>query len=257
MTRAVNVVSAATFAFICLSSCGGEKTPAWLTPTSLDAMTTRDAYDAVEEGMNYAKVSELLGPGRYEGRMSGGGHQVVWSREGAEDGGSFVTFDSEGSVVGHYWATRSTRIPFELKDQFDNTRRNGDFADQFTIFLINGQKTREFGPDWRTAVSEEFAGDLDEIVIVGVAQLESIPQMMRGQIHRFFPTEKDRWVLMDWNDLFTDAYGLDMGKCNILVFRPDGTTLFQVAVTDFDARVFGELVEAVRSAQTEVVAGPA
>lgn len=256
MTRVINVVLAATFVFICLPGCGSEKTPAWLAPTSHDVMTTWDAYNTVEEGMDYAKVAELLGPGRFEGRTSGGDYQVVWSQEGAEDGGGFVTFDSEGLVVGHHWASRSTLVSFEMKDQFDNTHRNGDFANQFTIFLINGQKTSAFAPDWREAVSEEFEGELDEIIIVGVAQLKSVPEMMRGQIHQFFPTEKARWVLMDWNDLFEVAYGLDMGKCNILVFRPDGTTLFQVAVTEFDATVFGDMVEAVRSAQTEVVVNP-
>ena len=257
MTRAVNVVLAATVAIVCLSGCGGEKTPAWLTPTSLDAMTTRVAYDAVEEGMNYAKVSELLGPGRYEGPMSGGGHQVVWSREGAEDGGSFVTFNSEGTVAGHYWATRSKLIPFELKDQFDNAHRGEEFADQITIFIIVTPKTGKIAAKWRMALGEEFAGDSDEIGFVMVPQVEAMPKMARGQVHRIFPKEKTNWVLLDWNNLFTEAYGLDMGKCNILAFRPDGTTLFQVAETDFDDGVFGELVEAVRSAQTEVVSGPA
>jgi len=55
----------------------------------------------------------------------------------------------------------------------------------------------------------------------------------------------------------TGAIDAAIGIRMLGFYCPDGTTLFQVAVTDFDARVFGELVEAVRSAQTEVVAGPA
>ena len=242
---------------VCLSNCGGDNTPAWMEPTSLEAATIKSEYDKLKKGMTYSEVWALLGPGRFDGQTAAGEYRAAWAREGAEGGGGFVTFDSGGSVVGYYWANLSRLIPFEMRDQFDDARRDTELRGRVAIFLVNGQKTRSYGPAWRAAVDEEFADETDTIAIVGVAEMKFIPEIMRGLAIRSLPSEKDRWVLLDWNDTIADAYGLDMEKCNILVFDREGNTVYQVAVTEVDDAGFDVFVQAVRNAEASGEAGPA
>lgn len=128
------------------------------------------------------------------------------------------------AFAGEIGAGESNLIEFEIQDQFDRVYRDTDFAGKIPIFFTGDKKGSKFNPAWHEAINEGLAasGDPVDVVYVHVADLRKLPRMMRRTVKkRFFPKEKDKWVLLDWQGHLAEAFSSVNGKCNITVFGAD------------------------------------
>ena len=106
------------------------------------------------------------------------------------------------------------------------------------------QYTDQWGPTLADSLKKE--GHIDSVEFVALANLQSVPGMMKGMVKGFFPKEKENWVLLDWDGEFDQAYDFVENKCNILLFDRERNLLVHEAVTDYNAETAERILNIIK-----------
>ena len=149
------------------------------------------------------------------------------------------------------FAQDSTLIEFEIKDQFGRQYNQTGFTDSVIILLGADRQGSKFTDLWGTTLADSLRqyGSLDQVVFVALADLRAVPKLMRGMIKSYFPDNKEKWVLMDWQGRFAIAYDFRPDHCNILIFNQNKKLIFQTAVTEYQETVAKSAIAAVLGAR--------
>jgi hypothetical protein len=144
-------------------------------------------------------------------------------------------------------------IEFAMLDQFEREYTPESFSKEILI-VVHGDKdgsayTGKSGSALGEALGETV--DEDSFEFVPVADLRGVPSFVRGWVKKQFSTNKEEWVLLDWDSAFTNAYGLEKGKCNLIVFDRDRKLAVHRPVTETDPVVVDELVKHIRALLTK------
>ncbi|MFQ3581518.1 MAG: hypothetical protein SNJ67_03000 [Chloracidobacterium sp.] len=62
----------------------------------------------------------------------------------------------------------------------------------------------------------------DQIDIVGIAAFRGVPELFRELVRTSIEKLSPKEVLIDWDGVVSEAYGLTFGQCRIVVIAPDG-----------------------------------
>ncbi len=113
-------------------------------------------------------------------------------------------------------------IDFSIEDQFGSIHIRAEYNDRLVVVIGSDQGGSQFNPLWGAAIHDALGShpDYASIGFLAVADVSSVPFFLKGiVVKRMFPSEQDRWVLMDWDGLFADTYDFRPDSTNILVFN--------------------------------------
>ena len=125
----------------------------------------------------------------------------------------FIQFSYAGPV--------DSLINFQLKDQFGKNYSNEDFQNTTIVLIGSDKEGSQYNEEWITAIVDSLGYKLDwtNLVFIGVADLRGVPFFLKPFVPGFFPDEKEKWILMDWDGEFAQAYNFREDFCNILIFN--------------------------------------
>jgi len=140
-------------------------------------------------------------------------------------------------------------IPFELSDQFDNVYTHEDFLNHIVVLTGSDRKGSQYNKEWGRAMYRALMHESIFIQIkwVGVADLGGIPFFLKGIVKNYFPEEKERWVLLDWDGEFAEAYKLQEDVSNIMIFDHQGSLVYQTTLTELDENKLDVILNNIRS----------
>jgi hypothetical protein len=127
------------------------------------------------------------------------------------------------------YAEDSGLLPFELKDQFNQKYTEKNFLGKVSVWIGSDRDGSVYNPMWGEALNQSVQDlELAEAVhFVGVADLRGVPFFLKGFVRGKFPQKKERWVLMDWQGVFSKKYSFQAGVSNILVFSSTGDLVYR------------------------------
>ncbi len=139
-------------------------------------------------------------------------------------------------------------IDFRIKDQLGKLHTSGYFRNSVVVLISGDRKGSAFISEWSPVLADSLASEIKNyrVKFLPHAHLEGAPFFMKGTIRNKFSDHPDDWVLMDWGGDFRKAYDLAEDQCSIVVFDARGVRRIQVAVQDFDARVFHQTLTGIR-----------
>jgi predicted transcriptional regulator len=133
-----------------------------------------------------------------------------------------------------------------LQDQYDRTISLRGFEGRVVVLIASDKKGKAQNPPWDKAIREKY-GDI--VVLLGVADVRSVPFFLKGKIRNDFKKEYAASVLMDWEGEIFTAFGLAEKVANVVVIDRSGTIRFLQtgpAVQDAVRLVFEEIDRLVR-----------
>jgi len=153
------------------------------------------------------------------------------------------------------WPGDSKLIDFDLKDQFDQSYDRNSFDGKIVILLGADRQGSHFTDEWGPTLADSLRRRqiIDRIQFVAVADLHGVPGFMKKMIKGFFPKDKSKWCLMDWDGAFPQAYDFIKHSCNILVFNREKKLIFQQNVTSYDPRVATTILQTIETSLKSMV----
>ena len=102
----------------------------------------------------------------------------------------------------------------------------------------------EYNEIWGKAISDSLRSEkeFDKIQFVGLSDLSSVPFFMKWVIKGKFPDEKEKWVLMDWDGVFPEAFNFTEDAANILVFNTERKLIYQSFFKELDNNKLDEII---------------
>jgi len=140
-------------------------------------------------------------------------------------------------------------IDFRIKDQMGKLHTSGYFRDSVVV-LVSGDRTGStFIGKWSPILADSLAAEIKSyrVKFLPHAHLKGAPFFIKGSIKKKFSENPDEWVLMDWDGVFRKAYDLASDHCSIVVFDAQGARRIQVAVQEFEPRVFDRTLAGIRA----------
>jgi hypothetical protein len=141
----------------------------------------------------------------------------------------------------------SRLVEFEISDQFEQLHRSSDYAGRYLVVIGSDRKGSSFNPKWGMAIEEGVGERLDggQIAVAYLADLDGVPGFLKDFIRSKFPVNPRRWILMDWEGVFSGAYGFERKNSNIFLFGPTGELLMREFGREPDPKVVQRVVDAV------------
>jgi len=135
-------------------------------------------------------------------------------------------------------------IPFKLKDQFDREFEERDFHHWILVLTGFDRSGSEYAESWMQAIHDALEGNEEfyKVLQVAVADLRGIPFFLKGFVRGKFPEKRSRWVLMDWDGVFSKAYSLQSKVTNILVFDCSSKLIHQTYGREIDQKKLDVIV---------------
>lgn len=140
-------------------------------------------------------------------------------------------------------------VDFEIEDQFGREYRASDYGDRVLVILASDREGSRYNPIWGRAIQDAVREEpgFERLAMLGLADLGGVPRLIRGMVRRAFPKERERAVLLDWQGVIDEAYGLESGHSNILLFAPGGRLIYRAAGRDLDEALLEQITSALRS----------
>lgn len=129
-------------------------------------------------------------------------------------------------------AGEASRIPthapvsLELRDQYDAPQCLAFPATNVVVLTIADKKGSEQIDGWLAALKSRYAGRIE---LRGLAEVGSVPWLLRGKVRKKFQETRTHPVMMDWSGRVCAQFGYQPGVANVLVIARDGSILARVA----------------------------
>lgn len=130
---------------------------------------------------------------------------------------------------------------WRLKDQFGREHAAADLRGH-AVFIVGGDRAaRNAMEPWIRAVAgavDSTTGGRHTYRVVRVADLRSVPRLMRGMALSYAPRDTAQPLLLDFSGEIARRYGFTPGVANQVVLGRDGSVLYRgAAQTPGPARV--------------------
>jgi hypothetical protein len=110
----------------------------------------------------------------------------------------------------------------ELHDQFDAPQKLSFPAANVTLLTIADKKGAEQINGWITPLKQRFGKRID---IRGLADVSTVPRLLRGMIRTKFQKIQTYPVMMDWSGVAVKAFAYVPNHANVLVLDRRGHIL--------------------------------
>ena len=116
-------------------------------------------------------------------------------------------------------------VSFALKDQFNKEMKLEPVFTKPIVVTVADRIGAEQLPDWIPPLSKEFG---ESIQFFAVADLRSVPRLMKGMVRRGFKKQFDYGVAMDWDGAAADQMNITADQANLLVLDTNGKMTFSI-----------------------------
>jgi hypothetical protein len=146
-------------------------------------------------------------------------------------------------------------VAFRLKDQFGAETDAATFRGRAFYIVAAGRGGRAPATAWggllpRALAAAGAPGDAAAPVVL-VADLHSVPRLLRGLVRGRFPGARRDAVLLDWGGTVAGRLGLDGERCTVLAVSPAGRPALRAVTTTADS---AEVAAFVRRAAAALAA---
>ena len=148
-----------------------------------------------------------------------------------------------GEELPKHSATNLTFRAFELPDQFGELQRITFPRTNLLVITIADHKGSEQVAAWVRPLKERFP---DGLPIEGVADVSSVPALLRPLVRREFKKKFNRPVMMDWSGGVVKPLACAPNVANVFVVATNGAVLLRFA-GPADAERFVQLFAIVKS----------
>ncbi len=139
-------------------------------------------------------------------------------------------------------------ISFSIEDQFGRRYTEKTWSTKILLVFASDRDGSQYNNLWAGAISDSLEQDQrTSVAFAGVSNLGSVPFFLKGYVRGKFPKDTSERVLMDWEGVFAEAYQLEDGVCNILLFDRAGMLSARAAVTQFDPKEYDRIMRGLRS----------
>ena len=144
-------------------------------------------------------------------------------------------------------------VDFALEDQFGTLHRREDVEGTVVLLIGSDKGGSEFNGAWSREISESLGEHpaYPEISHLAHADLRGVPFFVKGMVRSKFPEDPDRWVLLDWKGILSEAYDFQAKSSNILIFSRRGDLLLHAAGREPDEPTIESVVSTLRRALDE------
>lgn len=102
---------------------------------------------------------------------------------------------------------------FTLQDQHVKTVSLRQFEGRVVVLIASDKEGSSQNPAWTRAIRDKYA---DEVIVLGIADVSSVPFFLKGKIRNDFKKEGDS-ILLDWKGEVFNAYNLTKGVSNVIL----------------------------------------
>jgi predicted transcriptional regulator len=102
---------------------------------------------------------------------------------------------------------------FTLQDQHVKTVSLRQFEGRVVALIASDKEGSSQNPAWTKAIRDKYA---DEVIVLGIADVSSVPFFLKGKIRNDFKKEGDS-ILLDWKGEVFNAYNLTKGVSNVIL----------------------------------------
>ncbi len=158
----------------------------------------------------------------------------------------FLFLLSSANVFGQ----DSTLIRFTMEDQFGNEYTEQSWSDSALVFFCSDRGGSKYNEVWAKTLwdSLHVSGGAKSVRFIGLSDVSGVPFFLKGFVRSKFPEDTNKWVLMDWDGVFADAYHFREDACNILIFDSGRRLIHKSWVQSMEPRKFCEILSIVRAA---------
>jgi predicted transcriptional regulator len=114
---------------------------------------------------------------------------------------------------------------FTLQDQYDRTVTLRGLEGRVVVLLASDKEGSAQNPAWQKAVLDRYK---DNIVVLGIADLRSVPFFLKGKIKNDFKKQEGR-IFLDWKGEVFTSYGLSEKVSNVILIDKQGYPRFMYA----------------------------
>jgi hypothetical protein len=141
----------------------------------------------------------------------------------------------------------STLIQFQLKDQFDHVWTDHDFLRHATIIVGSDRHGSQYNEIWSFAIYDSLDKyELkDSLKFLAVANTRGVPSLFRKMVKMKFPREAHRWIILDWEGEFAEAYQFVPNECNLIVINQLGNVVCQQSGKELDRKKLDLILEKI------------
>ncbi len=122
---------------------------------------------------------------------------------------------------------------FTLKDQHQTTHDYQFPRPKISVLIFADYAGSAQLENWIRPIYGRYR---DTITIDGVAELSSVPRLIRGMVRAAFRDRLARPVMLDWSGSVSTDYRYQKGEANLFVIDPDGRILLKVVGAISDAK---------------------
>lgn len=143
---------------------------------------------------------------------------------------STVGFSAETSMVNG-----TNRAPaFTLEDQHQTAHHYQFPRPKISVLIFADYAGSSQLENWIRPLYNRYR---DTIAIDGVADLSSVPRLIRRMVRSAFRNRLARPVMLDWSGTVSTDYHYQRGKANLFVIDPNGDILLKVTGAANDAKL--------------------
>jgi hypothetical protein len=120
---------------------------------------------------------------------------------------------------------------FELRDQYDNLHTISFPATNVTLMTVADRKGSEQIDGWIAPVKERYG---DRIAIEGIADVSTVPRLLRSMVRKQFKKGRAYPVMLDWDGPVARSFNYQKDEANFFVIDRQGhiTGCFSGATND-------------------------
>jgi predicted transcriptional regulator len=127
---------------------------------------------------------------------------------------TFMVFALLAGAAGTHQSLIDTKAPeFTLQDQHVKTVSLRQFEGRVVVLIASDKEGSSQNPAWTRAIRDKYA---DEVIVLGIADVSSVPFFLKGKIRNDFKKEGDS-ILLDWKGEVFNAYNLTKGVSNVIL----------------------------------------
>jgi hypothetical protein len=108
---------------------------------------------------------------------------------------------------------------FELRDQYDNPHTISFPTTNVTIMSVADRKGSEQIDGWIAPVKERYG---DRIAIEGIADVSTVPRLLRSLVRKQFKKDRAYPVMLDWDGPVARSFNYQKDKANFFVIDRQG-----------------------------------
>jgi len=116
---------------------------------------------------------------------------------------------------------------FSLLDQFDKPASIRQLEGNIVVLIASDKEGSVQNKSWKDAILNKYK---DKLVLLGVADVRSVPFFLKGRIKKDFQKDQDS-ILLDWDGIVFTSYGLTQKVSNIILVDAKGYVRYLYAGT--------------------------